>query len=573
MRALSLSLGLLLAALAAACSGTTPDLGSASCTPSCASGLTCVDNADFPGGVCTSRCGSGGTCPSGNKCVQLSTGEYCALSCDSGNGCPTGLVCGSGGSAGKVCLAPASAPATSISCSTAPVAVNGGLINAPETAGCVQPVVQSTYAPAPPAIGSTLPLGMHAVGTKLQFQLPAGTTGFTVVSQGSSSNVSKVSAFGALLPNGPLPTPIQEPNGTFFDYPASFDLAPPDRALTWSPISPVTGSVTFPNGTAGLEKAAKGLTPGTWTLTVSDLLHECKTLQCGDPASGSTADSYDVTVLTRSGGIPERGALDLAIYLVSGSLSAATAPDDPDIRRMLQRVTADFARAGICLQTVTYYDVPDWARTRWAVVTAGPAAAAEPCSEYRQIFTLARPGNSVALFFVDQITEPNAPSGTRLIGYDGAIPGVSTFNGTIAGGALVSSGDLHSTAGCTSAFSTSCGPDVVGETVAHEVSHALGLFHTTESQGASGEDFDPMTDTPQCLCSLCVTDSARPHCADQPNVQGQPATVDGANCGQGTQACGGADYLMFWELTNLSRGNLSPQEGQVMRLNPLVRPL
>ena len=109
--------------------------------------------------------------------------------------------------------------------------------------------------------------------------------------------------------------------------------------------------------------------------------------------------------------------------------------------------------------------------------------------------------------------------------------------------------------------------------MAHEVSHALGLFHTTESQRASGEDFDPMTDTPQCLCSLCVTDSARPHCADQPNVQGQPATVDGANCGQGTQACGGADYLMFWQLTNLSRGNFSPQEGQVMRLNPLVRPL
>jgi hypothetical protein len=30
---------------------------------------------------------------------------------------------------------------------------------------------------------------------------------------------------------------------------------------------------------------------------------------------------------------------------------------------------------------------------------------------------------------------------------------------------------------------------------------------------------------------------------------------------------------MFWQLTDLSRGNLSPQEGQVMRLNPLVRPL
>ena len=101
-------LALPLAALAAACSGTTTsNRGSASCTPSCGSGLTCVDNADFPGGICTSACGNGGTCPAGNKCVQLSTGEFCALTCDSGSGCPTGLVCGSAGSAGKVCLAPA----------------------------------------------------------------------------------------------------------------------------------------------------------------------------------------------------------------------------------------------------------------------------------------------------------------------------------------------------------------------------------------------------------------------------------------------------------------------------------
>ncbi len=568
-----MSLCLVLAALGSACSGSTPNLGSASCTPSCASGLTCVDNADFPGGVCTTSCSATGTCPSGSACVQMSTGQFCAPSCASGDGCPTGLVCGTAGSAGKVCLAPAAAPATAVSCPNAPAVNSGGTIAAAETAGCVQPIVQSTYAPAPPAVGATLALGVHQVGEKVQFQLPAGTSGFTVVSQGQSTNVSKVSVFGGVLPNSPLPTPIDEPNGTFFNYPNSFGQAPSDRALTWSPISPVTAAVTFPNGTAGLLKAAQGLTPGTWSLTVSDLLHECGALACGDPASGSTANHYDVTVLTRSGGIPARGGLDLAIYLVSGSISAATAPDDPDLRRMVQRVTADFARAGVCLQTVTYYDVPAWARTRWAVVPVSAGIAAEPCSEYRQLLTLARPGNVVSLFLVDQITEPNAPPGTRLVGYDGAIPGVSTFSGTTAGGAIVSAADVHSTAGCGTSFSVSCGPDVVGETVAHEAAHALGLFHTTESQGASGEDFDPLNDTPQCLCSLCVSASDRASCADQPNAPAQPTLVDGSNCAQGTQPCGGADYLMFWQLTDLSRGNLSPQEGQVMRMNPLVRPL
>jgi hypothetical protein len=418
-----------------------------------------------------------------------------------------------------------------------------------------------------------LSLGMHQVGESVQFQLPPGTSGFTVVSQGQSTNVSKVNAFGSLLPNSPVPTPIQSPSGKFYDYPASFNQAPSDRALTWSPISPVTGAVTFPNGTAGLLEAAKGLTPGNWSLTVSDLLHECQALQCGDPGSGSTANHYDVTVLTRSGAIPQRGALDLAIYLVGGTVTAAQAKDDPNMRRMLQRVADDFARGGVCLGAVTYYDVPAWARTRWAVVQVSPGIAAEPCSEYRQLFTLARPGNVVSLFFVGQLTEPDAPAGTRLVGYDGAIPGVSTFGGTIAGGAVVSTGDLSSASGCGNTFSISCGPDVVGETVAHEVGHALGLFHTTESLGASGEDFDPLTDTPQCLCSLCVSANDRSSCADQSSPPAQPTLVDGSVCTQGTQACGGGDDLMFWQLTDLSRGNVSPQQGEVMRMNPLVRPL
>jgi hypothetical protein len=469
---------------------------------------------------------------------------------------------------------PAAAPATAVSCPTLPAASNGGTLNIAEFTGCVQPVVQSTYAPAPPAVGSTLSLGVHQVGQTLQFTLQPGTSGFTVVAQGQSTNVPKVSAFGTLFPNSPVPTPIAAPDGTtFFDLPTSFDSAPPDRTLTWSAVSPVTAAVTFPNGTAGLRKAAEGLTPGNWNLTVSDLLHECGVLQCGDPASGSTANSYDVTVLTRSGGIPTRGALDLAIYLVDGRVAAANAVNDPGYQRMLQRVTADLARGGICVEAVTYYDVPAWAQTRWALVEVGSARTTDPCSDYRQLFTLARPGNAVSIFLVPQITDLDAATGNRTVGYDGAIPGVSTFSGTTAGGAIASSADIHALTGCGTAFSIDCGPDVVGETVAHEVSHALGLFHTSESLGASIEDFDPLTDTPECLCSLCVAASERSGCADPQSASGGTTTVDGASCSQGTQACGGADYLMFWTLSEKSTGNLSPQEGQVMRMNPLVRPL
>src|SRR5262249_51454012 len=160
-------------------------------------------------------------------------------------------------------------------------------------------------------------------------------------------------------------------------------------------------------------------------------------------------------------------------------------------------IAADLARGGICLQTVTYYDVPDWVRQRWAMnVDVSAALAATPCSNYRQLFTVARPGNNMILFFVDQITDHDSPAGFKVVGYDGSIPGVSTFNGTIAGGALVSAADVESSGGCGSGFSLSCGPDVVGETAAHETGHALGLFHTSEALGASREEFDPLTDTP-----------------------------------------------------------------------------
>ena len=69
---------------------------------------------------------------------------------------------------------------------------------------------------------------------------------------------------------------------------------------------------------------------GTWSFTVSDLLRQCGSFSdCQDPNRGSTANQYDITVLTRAGGIPTRGALDVAIYLVttSGSPTAAGAPE------------------------------------------------------------------------------------------------------------------------------------------------------------------------------------------------------------------------------------------------------
>ena len=43
------------------------------------------------------------------------------------------------------------------------------------------------------------------------------------------------------------------------------------------------------------------------------------------------------------------------------------------------------------------------------------------------------------------------------------------------------------------------------------------------------------------------------------------------NNGAANNACGGGDNLMFWEIDNNSTGNLSAQQGQVVRSNPVVQ--
>jgi hypothetical protein len=111
-----------------------------------------------------------------------------------------------------------------------------------------------------------------------------------------------------------------------------------------------------------------------------------------------------------------------------------------------------------------------------------------------------------------------------------------------------------------------CGPDRVAYIGAHETGHFLGLFHTTEAEGA---DFDPLADTLKCPCIACASPNDLAKC-------GSPAGVSAPNISAdhciSAPACGGGDNLMFWLLqAGISLGNLTPQQGQVMRLNPLVQ--
>jgi hypothetical protein len=174
----------------------------------------------------------------------------------------------------------------------------------------------------------------------------------------------------------------------------------------------------------------------------------------------------------------------------------------------------------------------------------------------------------VHLFLVDELTVSDPDGDFLVVGIDGSIPGPSGVPGTINGGAVVPLYDLGAGACAGDVNLAGCGSDQLGYVAAHEAAHWLGLYHTTER---SGTLFDPLSDTPTCACTACAPLLERAACADNA-PEGEPLSVTGASCGGTGPSCGGASNLMFWLLDeHRSNGSLTPEQGEVMRLNPAVR--
>ena len=284
--------------------------------------------------------------------------------------------------------------------------------------------------------------------------------------------------------------------------------------------------------------------------------------------------SYDIRVLFKQGLPPSTGTVDVAFYFLGGyviagmSATAATAKNDPAFNRMLQTLQTLYQNAGLCLGTVTLYDVPGWAQSKWgnAFVNADDDTA---CGDLSQIFTLSAPGNQINFFLVHGF---KASSGQNLmvVGVDGTIPGPSGLGGSVSSGASVNGSDLRVGLGCSANIDIiNCGADEVAYIVAHEGGHFMGLYHTTEQ---TGDAFDPLSDTPTCKCTDCAPSSQRASCASN-NPSGTPTLVRNEACLKptATPACGGGDNLMFWLLSSNSSGALSPHQGQVIRSNLVVR--
>lgn len=481
---------------------------------------------------------------------------------DSDCGDPAFVCCAS---ASYKCVQAAQCGSASGTCSAAANIVSGGTISAPQppAGACMRDSKTSALAAA-----QVQSFPARKVGSQVSFNVPKGTGSVTLVEQAVDAGLSVVFN-GQVIENSAVPLNVTTSDGLkIYDDNTCCDPDGGDPSRQY-PVyfgggGANTLALTMPNATTLLSAEYRdgGLPAGTWTMTVNDYASECVgQSSCTD--GGSPNGTYDISVLTKPG-LATTGQLDIGIYLVSTSSAAlnnTTAPSNPAIQRFVQTLTSFYAQVGICVRTVTVFDVPTWAQDKYG--SGIDADKTGPCSALDQMFTLSQPGNALDFFMVQSITS-TLSGGQQVVGIDGTIPGPASIGGTVHSGAAVSLADLGTT-GCAGPVSVkNCGPDSVAYIAAHEGGHYMGLFHTSE---ASGEYFDPLTDTGTCKCELCVAPTKAGSCSRDGNgVQVLPQ-----NCRRTDGSCGGGDDLMFWIFDQSATGKLSAQQGQVMRLNPVVQ--
>jgi hypothetical protein len=525
--------------------GSSPSLLGEACRSNadCTTGLSCSSiSQGYPGGYCTSACTSPSSCGDA-LCTPIGTDTVCAPTCTSDTQCRQGYGC----------------------CATlADVCVPLGACT---PAACRRPVETSALS------AGVQPFGLKRVNDVVTFPVPTNTGSVTIMQQAQLANLTVIYQ-NQVIDNSAVPLTITRPDGTLaYDDNADAGISSPDGSTDpsgnyafYGGATPNTAAFTFPNTSASL---SAGVPAGDWKFVVNDYANECTFLSgCND--GGTSGNLYDVTVVTRP--LPGGSTVQVAFYIVGEMTTIAGAPfrasnatTDPGVQRMVQTFQALLANAGITANVV-FFDVAATDRARFG--TNINAQTTGPCDELSQMFTLSgdHPGNTMNVFLVQSLRAADVNGSITVVGIDGTIPGPSSFNGTVHSGAVVSATDLFTglpnCPGATAPLAPGCGPDKVAYIAAHETGHFLGLFHTTEQEGA---DFDPISDTAKCPCTTCATTAERAQCGT-----GNPPLITNDRCL--SSPCGGGDNLMFWFLqAGTSRGTISPHQAQVMKLNPLLQ--
>lgn len=231
-----------------------------------------------------------------------------------------------------------------------------------------------------------------------------------------------------------------------------------------------------------------------------------------------------------SAGFPERQAMDVVFNFVGApeGLNASAARTDADFQTAVGVLEDLYDKLGIDVGDKIYQDLANADALRTIDSIDGPG------NELSQLFARSTDqGQGLTFFFVQEIV--GGDEGYIILGIAGGIPGPPAIHGTPHSGVALTLMDFRDS------------PRVLGQTMAHEGGHYLGLFHTTESGGTS---HDPLPDTAQCKAG------------DDDNFDGYLSTEECAGKG--------SDNFMFW-LAGPSASQVSAEQGRVLRRNPASR--
>ena len=216
--------------------------------------------------------------------------------------------------------------------------------------------------------------------------------------------------------------------------------------------------------------------------------------------------------------------LDLDLFYVGARGLAPSGDRGPArIADALATVERVCARFGVRLGVVRQHEIVGQLQRDFAVIEGTSDGSLPEMPELLRLSAGAG-RSSVSLFLVREVS--------LALGVAGGIPGPESIHGTGSSGILIAV-DLHDPTA-----------DDLGYTMAHEIGHFLGLWHTTEYDGSI---YEPLPDTLRCPRSLDAD-------GDGYVMPEECAANDGYN-------------LMFWAGVGET---LSPQQSDLLAHAPLL---
>ena len=424
-------------------------------------------------------------CDAGTVCGQTPDGQACIAACDADLDCRPGYVCGADGGCTTRCTGDADC--------------TDGLRCSGSTGRCVQPSSGGSTVDEVQIANSVTVSGQ--LSQELTLDVPEDAVGFAILADGAGDDLMLIGEMTD--PSGRTIYDFQDPFGSEVRFFPSQDFI-----TQYVPSSPRSAPQ-----------------PGTYKFKLIK--------------DGGSANINVRAVIKRTDGAPDGGRLDVNFFFAKvNGIDASSAPNQPEFQQAVSTMRSVYASQGVELGDVHYCDLTGGSSDRFSIIDSVEG----PSSELSQMFAESgragdlgcSPERALNFFMVQEIVGGRA--GYIILGISGGIPGPPGISGTTRSGVAVTM------AGYTR------NPSQLGQTMAHEGGHYLGLFHTTEAEGTA---FDPLPDTPECQNSA---DGNR------------DGIVDYNECKGGK----GSENLMFWAAGD-SAEDVSGDQGFVVTRNPAVQ--